>query len=392
MIAISAIALAIIVVVAQSLLAAEVRGWASPLSRYLVRVAARKLPPAHRLRYREEWLAELSAFDQRVLTGIAFASRVLLRSRAMKQELGGARTAAGTRRSVAWSRRWDIEIQEVLTPFLPDREVLYEEFADVLTGLEVIEACSDTLEELASSERPVTDVMVELSGIVRGFLDWPGMDSPHAFRNPGSFAWGCEVLAPYLPREALEELADFALKPRYGSPFDQARALSGIAPHLAEEALRSCLDSAGRDKHPFRRMVLLEAVVPVVPETLHNEADYWVSTVRIPEWRTALRQRIGVCVRGPGSEESATGLMVRAAVYQAPVSSARGLDSPAKRIVALTLLATALPLDKQIEVLREALEPAEALPDEMARSRVVDLLTAWQHELATVAASLSSPN
>ena len=48
------------------------------MARRLVRLAARLLPPAHRARYRQEWLAELEELEELQLTMLATATRILL--------------------------------------------------------------------------------------------------------------------------------------------------------------------------------------------------------------------------------------------------------------------------------------------------------------------------
>jgi len=63
-----------------NLLLAECFDWLPWLSRRIVRCAARHLPPEHRVRYQDEWLAELDAVPGMRVSRLAFAVRVLLSS------------------------------------------------------------------------------------------------------------------------------------------------------------------------------------------------------------------------------------------------------------------------------------------------------------------------
>ncbi|MDQ3933646.1 MAG: hypothetical protein M3340_03335 [Actinomycetota bacterium] len=77
----------VVVPVVQSLLSDEVRGWIPHLSRKLVVMAATRLGRPHCERYREEWLADLSAFADRPVTGLWHALQVLLHAREVRLEL-----------------------------------------------------------------------------------------------------------------------------------------------------------------------------------------------------------------------------------------------------------------------------------------------------------------
>lgn len=82
--------LGIAATIATALLVAEIKGWLSPVGCWIVRLAARRLPAPHSERYREEWLAELDAVEDRPLTTLLYATRVLVRCRALRTELGDA--------------------------------------------------------------------------------------------------------------------------------------------------------------------------------------------------------------------------------------------------------------------------------------------------------------
>jgi hypothetical protein len=73
-----------LVVIVQNVLTDEAWGWLPRLAQSLVRSAVRRLDPSRRDRYQEEWRAELDQFDDRRLTGLAWALRVWLRAGAMR--------------------------------------------------------------------------------------------------------------------------------------------------------------------------------------------------------------------------------------------------------------------------------------------------------------------
>jgi hypothetical protein len=60
------------------LLQEEAWGWCPVLAKALVRLAARLVPFEHRERYRDEWLAEVEAFQGRNLSMVIMAARILL--------------------------------------------------------------------------------------------------------------------------------------------------------------------------------------------------------------------------------------------------------------------------------------------------------------------------
>jgi lipopolysaccharide/colanic/teichoic acid biosynthesis glycosyltransferase len=63
-----------------NLLLAECFDWLPWVSRRIIHCAARHLPPEHRTRYQDEWLAELEAIPGLRVSRLAFAVRVLLSS------------------------------------------------------------------------------------------------------------------------------------------------------------------------------------------------------------------------------------------------------------------------------------------------------------------------
>jgi lipopolysaccharide/colanic/teichoic acid biosynthesis glycosyltransferase len=78
------------------LFVAEVRGWLPILSRLAIRLAACRLPAAHRGRYAEEWLAEFDAYDAeaaRPISTIVFGLRICLRASRVGAELNSPREA-----------------------------------------------------------------------------------------------------------------------------------------------------------------------------------------------------------------------------------------------------------------------------------------------------------
>jgi hypothetical protein len=85
---VAAICLTIACLVGQQILATEVTGWMVVLSRHLVERAVRNLPEPHRLRYQEEWLAELAALRSRPISALGYSLWVLSRAKRTGSELG----------------------------------------------------------------------------------------------------------------------------------------------------------------------------------------------------------------------------------------------------------------------------------------------------------------
>jgi hypothetical protein len=75
------------------------------LARVLVRLAARLLPPAHRARYRQEWLAELDQLEGLQLTMLATAARILLFAPTTGWALRGSRGPVQSQREPGGVRR-----------------------------------------------------------------------------------------------------------------------------------------------------------------------------------------------------------------------------------------------------------------------------------------------
>lgn len=67
---------AVAVAISYALMADELRAWLPHLSRWLVRSAARQLPPVERERYEGDWLAELAAWQDRPLSACAKAAHI----------------------------------------------------------------------------------------------------------------------------------------------------------------------------------------------------------------------------------------------------------------------------------------------------------------------------
>jgi hypothetical protein len=68
------------------------------MARGLVRLAARLIPPAHRARYREEWLVELDELEGLQLTMLATAARILLFAPMMRWALRAPRGSVASRK------------------------------------------------------------------------------------------------------------------------------------------------------------------------------------------------------------------------------------------------------------------------------------------------------
>lgn len=73
--------------VIQQILATEVQGWILVLSRHLVRRAVLRIPESHRLRYEEEWLAELAATRSRPVSALIYSVWVLVHARRTGREI-----------------------------------------------------------------------------------------------------------------------------------------------------------------------------------------------------------------------------------------------------------------------------------------------------------------
>lgn len=89
-----AIFVSLVLPVFQTLIADEVCASLPYLSRWLVKTAVRRLPPASRARYDEEWSAELLVLADRKLRAMFWACSVLRSSRRMRTELLGGSDAA----------------------------------------------------------------------------------------------------------------------------------------------------------------------------------------------------------------------------------------------------------------------------------------------------------
>lgn len=84
------------VAISYALMADELRAWLPYLSRWLVRSAARQLPPVERERYEEDWLAELAAWQDRPLSGCAKAAHIRWGARRIRCSICGV-SARGDR-------------------------------------------------------------------------------------------------------------------------------------------------------------------------------------------------------------------------------------------------------------------------------------------------------
>lgn len=84
---VGAIAVLLVLPVIQKLVLSEVEGWLPHLSRRLVQIAAQRVPEPNRGRYIEEWLAELSSFDDRRITALLWSLDLVRGSRSLQREL-----------------------------------------------------------------------------------------------------------------------------------------------------------------------------------------------------------------------------------------------------------------------------------------------------------------
>jgi hypothetical protein len=70
----------------------ELKGWLPHMAAALVTAAAARLPALDRDRYREEWLAELLAYQDRAFTAFIYSVRVRSRARSLANELPASDT------------------------------------------------------------------------------------------------------------------------------------------------------------------------------------------------------------------------------------------------------------------------------------------------------------
>jgi hypothetical protein len=90
------VAAGLVALVLKQIIATEITGWVPPLGRMIIRRGTARLPPEHRARYLEEWLAELATFEGRPLTGLLTALRIL-RGAGRTGQAVRANTASDTR-------------------------------------------------------------------------------------------------------------------------------------------------------------------------------------------------------------------------------------------------------------------------------------------------------
>lgn len=83
-----------------ALLGIELAGWGPHVARAALDRAASVLPPEFQERYREEWLAHVSAYDDRPLSAMVVALSIAASARRLSHELAPAAGAATTRGTV----------------------------------------------------------------------------------------------------------------------------------------------------------------------------------------------------------------------------------------------------------------------------------------------------
>lgn len=154
-IALGAIACAVVVAAAQSLLCYEARAWLPHLARWLVRSAARRLQEEERDRYQGEWLAELAAWSDRPLSALGKAAHIRWRARAMRVSLGSAELFE----HAASDRRVDAPLAQLFASLardgdLRDRDAMVERYLPLAHDLALRYQCSgeplDDLLQVAS--------------------------------------------------------------------------------------------------------------------------------------------------------------------------------------------------------------------------------------------------
>jgi GT2 family glycosyltransferase len=148
------------------LLQQEAWGWCPVLAKRLVRIAAACVPIDERERYREEWLAEVEAFDGRHLSMVMMAARILLFApstglanlRLRTPHGSPAPTGAGPRGVRAPLRRSTVRT----TPRVIAIVVNHNGHAFL----------RDTFRGLAAQTRPIDDVLVVDTGSTDDSADW----------------------------------------------------------------------------------------------------------------------------------------------------------------------------------------------------------------------------
>jgi hypothetical protein len=85
----------------KALVVDEARGWLPHIAGALVRSAVQRLPPLHRPRYEEEWLAELAAYSDRPLTALVRAADICRGAVALNATLRKRHRVSATDRLVA---------------------------------------------------------------------------------------------------------------------------------------------------------------------------------------------------------------------------------------------------------------------------------------------------
>jgi GT2 family glycosyltransferase len=147
------------------LLQEEAWAWCPVVARRLVRVAACLVPFEHRDRYREEWLAEVEAFEGRNLSMVVMATRILLFAPTTGLALRGrmpqgmpAPTGAGPQGVRVPLKRTTVATQPRVLAIVVLRDG-GSYLRDVFRGL-------------AAQTRPIDDVLILDAGSTDGSADW----------------------------------------------------------------------------------------------------------------------------------------------------------------------------------------------------------------------------
>jgi hypothetical protein len=140
--------------VTQALIVDEVRGLIPYISRLIVQRAVLELPEEFQERYAEEWLAELTAFRDRRLSGLVYAIGVRTAARSTGSELEAALDAEPERDSIRGENSASDPV--AVAEFIAG---LVERSASYQSGWE------DAFETLRAALRDATEVDDELNRI-----------------------------------------------------------------------------------------------------------------------------------------------------------------------------------------------------------------------------------
>jgi hypothetical protein len=105
--------------IAGALIGADATGWIPHLSQALIEAAVRKLPRQHRVRYRDEWVADVAYLRDRPVTALLYACRIRIGVRFLTEALPTPNEPSELRAEVSKSQSTAAEVVEPLLPDAP---------------------------------------------------------------------------------------------------------------------------------------------------------------------------------------------------------------------------------------------------------------------------------